>query len=450
MMVHFLRGFIFFVKLTILVVLGVFLAQHPGEAHLTWFGYRIDMSMGILCASILFGIAILLLLASAWRFLWRLPIIWAERRKMHRQHKGQAALIEGLSAIAAGEFSEARRFAKRALTLNAEQPLNLLLSGQAAFMSGKFEESHAHFLQMSKNHETAFLGLRGLILQARQTNNWEHMRQLLQEAMNIRPKSPWVLQQLLELDVRLGSFDKASMIAEQMQLRQLITKPESRRRQALIHWMKAEAAERAGDESLFVQTAASAHYEAPEISTIAVRLAKRYQKIGKTSKALKVLMTGYAHAPHPDFADQLVAFNPEATTLDHYRDIEKLVEGIPSHPESLYILARAAKAAKLWGQSRHYLTLLKGILYSQRVCRLMAEIEEAENPHQANHAHEWWEQAITAPPDPTWVCGSCHITLPVWRPICPSCEGFDQIAWRPPAGGAATPIVHKEATPLLG
>jgi HemY protein len=88
-------------------------------------------------------------------------------------------------------------------------------------------------------------------------------------------------------------------------------------------------------------------------------------------------------------------------------------------------------------------------LYSQRVCRLMAEIEEAENPHQANHAHEWWEQAITAPPDPTWVCGSCHITSPVWRPICPSCEGFDQITWRSPAG-AATPIVHKAATPLLG
>jgi len=449
MMVHFLRGFIFFLKLTILVVLGVLLSQHPGEAHLTWFGYRIDMSMGIMLAGVLFGFATILLIAGAWRSLWRLPIIWAERRNARRIRKGQAALLEGLSAIAAGEFQEARRLAKRAITLNAQQPLNLLLSAQSAYMSGRFEESNAHFLQMSKNSETAFLGLRGLILQAHHTNNWEQMRQLLQEAMTMRPKSPWVLQQLLELDLRLSAFDKASMIVEQMQLRQLITKPESRRRQALIHWMKAEAAEIAGDEGLFVQTAASAHYEAPEISTIAVGLAKYYHKIGKTSKAQKILMSGYAHCPHPDFSAQLLALNPEGNTLDHYREVEKLVEGAPNHPESLYILAKAALAAKLWGQSRHYLTLLKSIQYTQRVCRGLAEVEEAEKPHQANQAHEWLEKATTAPADPTWVCGSCHITLPIWHPICPSCEGFDQVSWQTP--GASYPNTSpKEAMPLLG
>lgn len=447
-MVHFLRGFIFFIKLTILVILGVILAQHPGHAHLTWFGYRIDMSMGILLAVLLFGVATILLLAGAWRSLWRLPVMWAEGRNKRRVRKGQIALLEGISAIAAGEYSEARRLAKRASTLNTQQPLNLLLSAQSAFMSGKLEEAQTHFLQMSKNPETAFLGLRGLILHARHLNNWEQMRHLLQEAMNIRPQSPWVLQQLLELDLRLGAFDKASMIVEQMQLRQLITKPESRRRQALIHWMKAEAAEVAGDENLFAQTTASAHYEAPEISTIAVRLASHYHKIGKNSKAQKILMAGYAHCPHPDFADLLLSLNSEATPLDHYRDIEKLVEGAPNHPESLYILATAAKAAKLWGQSRHYLNLLKGVLYTRRVCRLMAEVEEAENPHQTSHTHDWWERAESAPADPTWVCGNCHVTMSRWQPICPSCEAFDQISWESPMSTLKS-VSHKVTTPLL-
>jgi HemY protein len=239
------------------------------------------------------------------------------------------------------------------------------------------------------------------------------------------------------------------MIVEQMQLRQLITKPESRRRQALIHWMKAEAAEMAGDENLSVQTATSAHYEAPEISTIAVGLARHYHKTGKTSKAQKILMSGYVHCPHPDFEDQLRIMNPDATGLDHYREVEKLVEGAPNHPESLFVLARSALAAKLWGQCRHHLNLLKGIQYSQRVCRLMAEIEEAENPHQTNHAHEWRERATTAPADPTWVCTSCHITLPAWHPVCPSCQGFDQVKWQMP-GVLSLNAPHKETTPLLG
>jgi len=448
-MTYFLRGFIFFIKLTILVVLSLLLARYPGQAHLTWFGYEIDMSMGLLLAFILISVAIILVIAGAWRFFWRLPIIWAEHRKVRNQQKGQIALLEGMSALAAGEFTEARRLAKRALTLNTEQSLNLLLAAQAAYLSGKNDESSTYFQQMTKNQNTNFLGLRGLILQAYQMNNWEQMRHLLQEAMNIRPQSPWVLQQLLELDLRLGAFDKASMIVEHMQLRQLITKPESRRYQALIHWMKAEAAEIAGDENLFAQTAASAHYEAPEISTIAVRLAAYYHKIGKTSKAQKILMSSYNYSPHPDFADQLCALNQDAGPLDHYRDLEKLVAGAPNHPESLYILARAAKIAKLWGQSRHYLNLLKEMVYSQRLCRLMAEIEEEENSHQPNQAHEWRERAATAPADPIWVCNKCHSTTLTWHAICPTCEGFDQIAWKSPRT-ATKSLGYKEATLLLG
>jgi HemY protein len=447
-MTHFLRGFIFFLKLTILVGLGVLLAQQPGQAHLVWFGYRVDMSMGMLLAGVLLSVAVILLLVGIWRTLWRLPILWAEAQKLRRQHKGEAALMESLSAIASGEFIEARRLAKRAVAFNASQPLSLYVCAQSAYMAGKIEESNTLFLQMSKNKKTAFFGLRGLILQARQANNWEQMRHLLQEAMALRPKSPWVLQQLLELDLRLGAFDKASMIVEQMQLRHLITKPESRHRQALIHWMKADAAEAAGDDNLFALNAASAHYEAPEISTITVRLAKHYHKVGKNSKANKTLMSGYVHCPHPDFADQLLAFHPDVNSLEHYREVEKLVESAPNHPESLYVLAKAAAHAKLWGQSRHFLNLLKGVLYSKRVCRLMAQIDEGENPHQSNQATEWRDQEASAPADPTWVCKSCHTTLLKWHPVCPSCEGFDQIAWHIP-GTVCSSTSHKDVTPLL-
>jgi HemY protein len=450
-MFNFIRGFIFFTKLTILIALGVVLAQFPGHATLTWLGYRIEMSIGILLAALLFAVAILLFIFGAWRFLWRLPILMARRRQDRRRHKGQIALYEGLGAIAAGELSEARRLGKRAASFSEEQPLAVLLSAQAAYLSGKHEEASKYFQQLSKNKDTAFLGLRGLILTARHTNNWEQMRHLLHEALGKRPNSPWVLQQLLELDLRLNAYDKASMIVEQMQSRQLITKTMSRRRQALIHWLKAEAAIKAGDKALFLQTAMSAHLEAPELVAIAVRLVDYYQKIGKTSKALKILNGSFAQNPHPDYAARLQELNADMNSLDYYRTLEKLVEGAPNHPESLYCLAQGAKGAKLWGQARHHLTLLKGQMYSQRVCRLMAELEEEENPQDAHKAHEWWERAATAPADPTWVCNSCHAATPAWHPICPACEGFDQISWQIPATQlAVSSAVSKAAPPLLG
>jgi HemY protein len=260
-MLNFIRGFIFFVKLMILIALGFMLAQFPGHVTLTWLGYRIEMSIALLFGILLFGIAVLLFIFGAWRAFWNLPVLWVRRRQANRQRKGQAALLEGLGAIAAGEVSEARRLGKRAISLSGEQPFTLLLFAQAAYLSGKHEDASRYFQQLSKNRDTAFLGLRGLILQARHTNNWEQMRCLLHEALERRPNSPWVLQQLLDLDLRLNAYDKASMIVEQMQSCQLITKSESRRRQALIHWLKAEAAIKAGDETSFLQAAKSAHFE---------------------------------------------------------------------------------------------------------------------------------------------------------------------------------------------
>lgn len=77
----------------------------------------------------------------------------------------------------------------------------------------------------------------------------------------------------------------------------------------------------------------------------------------------------------------------------------------------------------------------------------MAEVEEAENPHANNKAHEWREQAETAPNDPSWVCDNCHTTTPTWQPICPSCEAFDKIAWQSPSKKTKSPPL-KTVIPL--
>lgn len=431
-MSHFLRGTVFFIKLTILVALGVLLAQNPGKAHLTWFGYHIEMSMGLLLAFLLFSVASLLLIMGAWRTFWRSPMIWAERRKKRHHQKGQTAFIEGMNALVGGEFSEALRLTKRATTFGFHHPLLHFLSAQAAHTSGKSEEASAYLAQLTQHPETRFLGLKGQIIQARHTHNWEQMRSLLQEALTIRPKSPWVLQQSLELDIRLNSFDKARTIVEQMHHRQLLTKTESRRKQGLIHWMQAELAEKEGDENLFIQAAARAHFEAPDISTIAVRLADYYHKIGKTSKAQKVLMVSYTYCPHPDFAEQLKALYPDLSTLEHYRNMEKLIEGAPQHPESLYILAKAAFEAKLWGQARHYLMILKDRAYSQRIAHLMIQVDMGENPNSLQTPSLSQEHFETIPPDPTWICQHCKATFSAWAPTCFSCETFDQIIWQLP------------------
>ena len=431
-MIHLLRSFIIFVKLSILVILGIIIAQYPGRVHLDWLGYAVDTTAGVLIAAVLLCVGGLLLINGMWRFLWRLPVKWAESCRKRRRQKGEVALLEGICAVAAGEFAQAGQAARRARSLNPPNPLNFLLSAQSSYMAGNHEEAHAHFQHMAKRPETAFLGLRGLALLAGHKNDREGMRRHLQEALDVRPGSPWALQQLMELDLRLGDLDKASIVVEQMQHRQIITRQASRRRQALIHWLKAQSADQAGDENAFLQAAASAHYEAPEISAIAVKLADHYFKSSKVSKARKLLMKAYPHCPHSDFGERLTAYSQKLSPLDIYREHEKMTEEAPDHPESLFIMAQAARKAKLWGQARHFINQLKAKAYSQRVCRLMAELEESENPNQPAQARNWWEKAANAPADPGWVCHTCHSALADWQPSCPVCQSFDQISWQLP------------------
>ena len=53
-----LRALLFIVKLAVLVLVAVWLANRPGDVVLEWFGYRVETSVGILLlAALLVGVA---------------------------------------------------------------------------------------------------------------------------------------------------------------------------------------------------------------------------------------------------------------------------------------------------------------------------------------------------------------------------------------------------------
>ena len=88
---------------------------------------------------------------------------------------------------------------------------------------------------------------------------------------------------------------------------------------------------------------------------------------------------------------------------------EQLARANPAHPESKIALARAALEARLWGEARTFLEAVTTDLGNHdetRICRLWAELEEAE--HQDTKASRaWLTRASLADEDPAWVCGKC-------------------------------------------
>jgi uncharacterized membrane-anchored protein len=73
-----------------------------------------------------------------------------------------------------------------------------------------------------------------------------------------------------------------------------------------------------------------------------------------------------------------------------------------------------------------------------RLCRLMAEIEEAQNGDLAA-SRVWLERAANSTsPDPAYACNACGGLSPSWAPLCPHCRSFDALVWRARPGERAS------------
>jgi HemY protein len=46
---------------------------------------------------------------------------------------------------------------------------------------------------------------------------------------------------------------------------------------------------------------------------------------------------------------------------------------------------------------------------------------------------EWLDRAVTAVPDPRYVCADCGAESLEWHSLCPNCGAFDTLSWRTPA-----------------
>lgn len=100
---------------------------------------------------------------------------------------------------------------------------------------------------------------------------------------------------------------------------------------------------------------------------------------GRTGPASSLLEKAWRAHPHPDIAEVYAHARSGDSVRDRLKRVKALTGKTPDHEEARIALANAAIEALDWQQARDALAPLLDDQPSQRVCVLMAEIEDGEH-----------------------------------------------------------------------
>lgn len=426
-----IRVLIYFAIVVLLALGVVWMADHPGIVLVT-FGGR-DYQGSTLLGAILLLVAAAVV-ATIWgviRFVFRIPSLLSVASRSRRRQRGFTALSRGMVAVGSGDQASAERYSGEADRYLKREPMVLLLKAQTAQMTGHQDAAERAFAEMLDHPETRSLGLRGLHIEAQRRNDPEAAYAYAEEALK-SATLPWAGQAVLEHRAQRGDWAGALTAIERNAGGRLIDRATADRQRAVLKTaLASEIAERDPDEaSSLLRDALKA---APTLVPAAALAGRLFTRKGDIRRASKLIETAYAATPHPELADAYVGVRPGDAAADRLARAETLARMAPHHPESLMAVARAAFEAREFERARDTLKPLietaDGSRPTVKVCRLMADIEEAEHG-ETGALFEWLQRAGRATRDPAWVADG--IVSDHWAPVSPVTGRLDAFVWMTP------------------
>lgn len=425
------RALLFSIKIGLLAVAAYWVSLNPGTVELDWFGYHVRAHIGLVLLGLLVFLLAALFLHRVVLSIAGLPGWWRKRRKDKQHEKGYQALTEGLSAVAAGDSKRATEKAEQTREFWPEDKgLSLLLEAQAARLRGEEDVTRACFHKLLKNKNTAFLGLRGLLVDALDAGDKRRALELAHKAQAMHPRQPWIVRMVYDLELQVGQWQMAQKTLQRVEKYNALDGRKTQQEKAAILIAQAEEDLDNGDTAKAMRSLRAAHKLDKGFVPAAERLAALYIQKNKKGSAKSVIEETWKINPHVDLVPLWEKLAPEKKNdggAEKLRWYEKLVALKPDSAEGQMAAARVALDHELWGQAREYLNMAEQITPSARLYRMYAALEEKLG--HSDEANEWLEKAADAPPDKVWTCRETGRIYERWQPVAEPHGAFNSIIW---------------------
>lgn len=418
---------LFVLAIVFLVAAGfAWLAERPGDLTLTWQGYEIRTSLMVAAIGVAIIIAAIAAIGALVRAVVSTPGSFGRFVGSRRRERGYRALTRGMIAVGAGDVKTARRAAQESRALLGQEPLVLLLSAQAAQIAGDAPAARTAFEALTAEPDTRVLGLHGLFVEARRQGEHAAARAFAEEAARVAPSVGWAGSALFEYQSRAGDWDGALATLQVNTGNGGIDKARAKRLRAVLLTARAMELE-SGEPDQARASAWEAHRLAPDLVPAATVAARLFARHGDIRRASRLLEATWKIEPHPEIAEAYAEVRPGDAPRDRLKRVRRLSELRANHPEGALAVARAAIDAHDWQAARNALGGAMRANPTERVCLLMAEIEEGEHGDQGR-VRAWLTRALTAPRDPAWIADGHAFDR--WLPVSPVSGRLDAFEWR--------------------
>ena len=418
-----------FTLCVVAAALGVaWLADRPGTITVEWLGYQVETSALVGALAIVALVALLVLLWGLLRYLFTRPAAIAAYARERRKRQGYDALSRGLLAIGVGDRALAQRYAGIAARNLPREPLTGLLKAQAAQLKGDKTAARRAFEAMLDDPETHLLGVRGLFLEAKRSNDNAAAQALAEQAVKSDPKLAWGVNALFDLQARAGDFEGAlDTLAIARQNGHVEPDVAVRRRAALL---TVEAREReVYDPDKALALASEALRLAPSLVPAAEIAGRILASKGESRAASRLISRTWKLSPHPDLALVYVYAKPGEPPRERVKRAKHLASLAPNDIEGPIAIANAAIEAHEWQEARDALAPYIDGRPPARICALMARIEAGELGDKGRE-REWLARAVRAPRDRAWIADG--YVSDRWLPISPVTGAVDAFEWKAP------------------
>ncbi len=405
---------------------SAWLADHPGNVSIDFQAWHVDTSFAAIVA--LTSLMIILVGSVVWFTGWlrrELPVV-GSNSVIKRQSKGLELLNKSLVALSAGDHKSTKRFIEQAELLLPPQPMVHLIAAEAATRMGDKAGAKKRFEALRSTDDGKLIGLRGLLTEARASGKESEALRLARSALAENSKSPWVLKTLFALEVGAGEWLSAISTLRKLEKAGLIDSALSKRHlAALNHAMAVEkrlAGNLDGARKLFKQATSLRG----DLAATVIALVQMEKADNHMSKAKTLLAKAWTVMPHPEYITALDQLDPTMTSKTWVRAVTALIKGLPDHPASRRVLAKAyIKDGQLPAAGAIIDQLIEqGPI--KATYRLQAEYLEAigEDGELARN------KVYGASADPAWQCDDCGHLPQHWSTHCDNCGHFDTLDWQ--------------------